>query len=79
MITSAQWPRRAPPVGRLRDHRSPCRHWRFRVSALAALVDGIVVVADAKHTDCDEVEQVRIQFDQVGGRVVGAVTSNAAG
>jgi capsular exopolysaccharide synthesis family protein len=47
--------------------------------ALAPLVDGIVVVADAKHTDRDEVEQVRIQFDQVGGRVVGAVMSNAAG
>ncbi|MEW6473828.1 MAG: polysaccharide biosynthesis tyrosine autokinase [Actinomycetota bacterium] len=46
--------------------------------ALAPLVDGIVVVADAKHTDRDEVEQVRIQFDQVGGRVVGAVMSNAA-
>jgi Mrp family chromosome partitioning ATPase len=47
--------------------------------ALAPLVDGIVVVADAKHTDRDEVEQVRIQFDQVGGRVVGAVMSNAVG
>src|SRR5205807_1136651 len=30
--------------------------------ALAPLVDGILVVADAKHTDRDEVEQVRIQF-----------------
>jgi hypothetical protein len=28
--------------------------------ALAPLVDGIVVVADAMHTDHDEVEQVRI-------------------
>jgi non-specific protein-tyrosine kinase len=46
--------------------------------ALAPLVDGILVVADAKHTDRDEVEQVRIQFEQVGGRVVGAVMSNAA-
>ncbi len=47
--------------------------------ALAPLVDGILVVADAKHTDRDEVEQVRIQFEQVGGQVVGAVMSNAAG
>ena len=46
--------------------------------ALAPLVDGILVVADAKHTDRDEVEQVRIQFEQVGGQVVGAVMSNAA-
>ncbi len=45
--------------------------------ALAPLVDGIVVVADARHTDRDEVEQVRIQFEQVGGQVVGAVMSNA--
>ena len=47
--------------------------------ALAPLVDGILVVADAKHTDRNEVEQVRIQFEQVGGQVVGAVMSNAAG
>jgi polysaccharide biosynthesis transport protein len=46
--------------------------------ALAPLVDGIIVVADAKHTDRDDVEQVRIQFEQVGGQVVGAVMSNAA-
>jgi capsular exopolysaccharide synthesis family protein len=46
--------------------------------ALAPLVDGILVVADARHTDRDEVEQVRIQFEQVGGQVVGAVMSNAA-
>jgi capsular exopolysaccharide synthesis family protein len=46
--------------------------------ALAPLVDGILVVADARHTDRDDVEQVRIQFEQVGGRVVGAVLSNAA-
>jgi capsular exopolysaccharide synthesis family protein len=46
--------------------------------ALAPLVDGILVVADAKHTDRDEVEQVRIQFEQVGGQVVGAVMSNGS-
>lgn len=47
--------------------------------ALAPLVDGILVVADAKHTGRDEVAQVRDQFDQVGGHVLGAVLSNANG
>jgi capsular exopolysaccharide synthesis family protein len=47
--------------------------------ALAPLVDGILVVADAKHTIRDEIEQVRVQFDQVGGHVLGAVLSNASG
>jgi len=46
--------------------------------ALAPLVDGILVVADARHTERDDVEQLRIQFEQVGGQVVGAVLSNAA-
>jgi Mrp family chromosome partitioning ATPase len=45
--------------------------------ALAPLVDGILVVADAMHTDRDEIEQVRIQFAQVGAHVVGGVLSNA--
>jgi len=40
-------------------------------------VDGILVVADARHTDRDEIEQVRIQFTQVGAHVVGGVLSNA--
>jgi protein-tyrosine kinase len=47
--------------------------------ALAPLVDGILVVADARHTGRDEVAQVRDQFDQVGGQVLGAVLSNANG
>lgn len=47
--------------------------------ALAPLVDGILVVADAKHTGRDEVAQVRDQFDQVGGEILGAVLSNAHG
>jgi polysaccharide biosynthesis transport protein len=46
--------------------------------ALAPLVDGILVVADAKHTIRDEIEQVRVQFEQVGGQVLGAVFSNAS-
>jgi capsular exopolysaccharide synthesis family protein len=45
---------------------------------LAPLVDGIVVVADARNTGRDQVGQIRSQFDQVGGLVVGAVMSNAA-
>jgi Mrp family chromosome partitioning ATPase len=45
---------------------------------LATLVDGILVVADPKHTGRDEVEQVRTQFAQLGGHVLGAVMSNAA-
>ncbi|MGH8998931.1 MAG: polysaccharide biosynthesis tyrosine autokinase [Acidimicrobiia bacterium] len=45
--------------------------------ALAPLVDGILVVADAKYTDRGEIALVRDQFDQVGGQVVGAVLSNA--
>ena len=42
-----------------------------------ALVDGILVVADARHTDRNNVEAARIQFGQVGGQVVGTVMSNA--
>lgn len=45
--------------------------------ALAPLVDGILVVADAKHTGREEVALVREQFEQVGGQVLGAVLSNA--
>jgi tyrosine-protein kinase len=47
--------------------------------ALAPLVDGIVLVADARSTSRDEVALVREQFDQVGGQVVGSVLSNANG
>jgi Mrp family chromosome partitioning ATPase len=46
--------------------------------ALAPMVDGILVVADAKYTDRLEVAMVRDQFEQVGGHVVGAVLSNAS-
>ena len=47
--------------------------------ALAPLVDGILVVADAKHTGREEIQLVREQFEQIGGEVLGAVLSNAAG
>jgi non-specific protein-tyrosine kinase len=47
--------------------------------ALAPLVDGILVVADAKHTGREEIALVREQFEQIGGEVLGAVLSNASG
>jgi Mrp family chromosome partitioning ATPase len=47
--------------------------------ALAPLVDGILLVADARSTSRNQVTLVREQFDQVGGQVVGAVLSNADG
>ncbi|MGH8972773.1 MAG: polysaccharide biosynthesis tyrosine autokinase [Acidimicrobiia bacterium] len=47
--------------------------------ALAPLVDGILVVADAKHTGREEIALVREQFEQIGGEVLGSVLSNAAG
>ena len=43
------------------------------------ILDGILVVADAKRTDRDEVEQVRIQFEQVGGQVVGVSSKSVFG
>ncbi len=46
--------------------------------ALAPLVDGILVVADARRTARDDVTLVREQFEQVGGTVLGAVLSNAS-
>ncbi|HVW32310.1 MAG TPA: CpsD/CapB family tyrosine-protein kinase [Acidimicrobiia bacterium] len=46
--------------------------------ALAPLADGIIVVADAVRTDREDLAQLRVQFEQVGGQVVGAVMSNAA-
>ena len=46
--------------------------------ALAPLVDGIIVVADARQTARDDVSLVREQFEQVGGIVLGAVLSNAS-
>ena len=41
--------------------------------ALAPLVDGVLVVADAKSTDRQALHQLRDQVDRAGGNVVGAV------
>jgi capsular exopolysaccharide synthesis family protein len=47
--------------------------------ALAPLVDGILVVADAKYSSREEIALVREQFEQIGGEVLGSVLSNASG
>ena len=43
---------------------------------LAPMVDGIVVVADARHATRQELSEVGEQFRLVGGNVVGAVLCN---
>ena len=44
---------------------------------LAPMVDGIVVVADARHATREELLEVGDQLRLVGGNVVGAVLCNA--
>jgi len=46
---------------------------------LAPMVDGIVIVADARHATRDEVAETGDQLRQVGGNVVGAVLCNVRG
>jgi capsular exopolysaccharide synthesis family protein len=46
---------------------------------LAPMVDGIVVVADARHATREEMAEVGNQLRLVGGNVVGAVLCNAGG
>jgi len=46
---------------------------------LAPIVDGIVVVADARHATRDEVAEIGNQLRLVGGNVVGAVLCNLPG
>jgi tyrosine-protein kinase len=46
--------------------------------ALAALVDAVLIVADAKSTDRDTIDQLRDQIDQVGGKIVGSVLNRSA-
>ncbi|HZD37219.1 MAG TPA: polysaccharide biosynthesis tyrosine autokinase [Actinomycetes bacterium] len=46
--------------------------------ALAPLVDAVLVVADAKSTDRDTVDQLREQLEEVGGRIVGSVLNRSA-
>jgi capsular exopolysaccharide synthesis family protein len=45
--------------------------------ALAPLVDGVLVVADAKSTDRQAVHQLRDHVDQAGGNVVGVVLNRS--
>lgn len=46
---------------------------------VAPMVDGIVVVADARHATREELAEVGDQLRLVGGNVVGAVLCNASG
>src|SRR6266545_1345794 len=46
--------------------------------ALAPLVDAVLVVADAKATDRETVDQLRDQLEQVGGKIVGSVLNRSA-
>jgi tyrosine-protein kinase len=45
--------------------------------ALAALVDAVLVVADAKSTDREAIDQLRDQLEQVGGKIVGSVLNRS--
>jgi polysaccharide biosynthesis transport protein len=46
--------------------------------ALAPLVDAVLVVADAKSTDRNTIDQLRDQLEQVGGKIVGSVLNRSA-
>jgi polysaccharide biosynthesis transport protein len=46
--------------------------------ALAPLVDAVLIVADAKATDRDSVDQLRDQLEQVGGKIIGSVLNRSA-
>jgi Mrp family chromosome partitioning ATPase len=45
--------------------------------ALAPLADAVLVVADAKESHRDQVNRLRDELDQVGGRIVGAVLNRS--
>ena len=45
---------------------------------LAPMVDGIVVVADARHATRDDLAEAGAQLRQVGGHVIGAVLTNVS-
>ena len=45
--------------------------------ALASLVDGVLLVADAKQTDRSAVSAVRDEFDHLGDKLIGAVLNRA--
>jgi capsular exopolysaccharide synthesis family protein len=46
--------------------------------ALAPLVDAVLVVADAKATDRESIDQLRDQLEEVGGKIVGSVLNRSA-
>jgi Mrp family chromosome partitioning ATPase len=43
------------------------------------MVDGVVIVADARHAAREDLAEVGDQLRQVGGDVIGAVLCNAGG
>jgi capsular exopolysaccharide synthesis family protein len=45
--------------------------------ALAPLADAVLVVADAKESDRDQVSRLKDELEQVGGRIVGAVLNRS--
>ena len=45
--------------------------------ALAPLVDAVLVVADAKESDRDQVSRLKEELEQVGGKIVGAVLNRS--
>jgi capsular exopolysaccharide synthesis family protein len=45
--------------------------------ALAPLVDAVLVVADAKESDRDDVSRLKEELEQVGGKIVGAVLNRS--
>jgi polysaccharide biosynthesis transport protein len=47
--------------------------------ALASLVDGLLVVADAKQTDRSAVTRLREEFGQTDGKLIGAVFNRVSG
>jgi capsular exopolysaccharide synthesis family protein len=47
--------------------------------ALASLVDGVLVVADAKKTQRSAVDRLRDELGQPGGKLIGSVFNRAAG
>jgi polysaccharide biosynthesis transport protein len=45
--------------------------------ALAPLVDAVLVVADARESDRDDVSRLKEELEQVGGKIVGAVLNRS--
>jgi Mrp family chromosome partitioning ATPase len=45
--------------------------------ALAPLADAVLVVADARESDRDDVSRLKEELEQVGGKIVGAVLNRS--